>query len=131
MCAAVPHFAALEPALSEFGKLMTREPRLRAMVSAAARGDLDEACDILNVMLEAAGATVRVRRAPTGWALTTTDVAVSPAECVSSLAHLIAADGWRRIKVCEKPSCTEAFIDRTNGGTRRFCDSHRRNMGRQ
>ncbi|WP_442790372.1 CGNR zinc finger domain-containing protein [Nocardia sp. CDC153] len=27
--------------------------------------------------------------------------------------------------MCEKPSCAEAFIDRTNCGIRRFCDSHR------
>ncbi|MEC3920190.1 CGNR zinc finger domain-containing protein [Nocardia sp. CDC160] len=127
----VPPFAVLEPGLSEFEKLATRDPRLKAMVFATASGRLDEACALLNAVLELSGAAVQVRRVPEGWALTTTDAAESAAECMSSLAHLIAADGWRRIKMCERPSCAEAFIDRTNGGTRRYCDLHRRNAERQ
>ncbi|MEC3958316.1 CGNR zinc finger domain-containing protein [Nocardia sp. CDC153] len=127
----VPPFAAFEPGLSKFEKLATQDPRIRAMVSATVSGRLDEACALLNAMLELSGTSVQVRRVPEGWALTTTDAVESAAECVSSLAHLIATDGWRRIKVCEKPSCTQIFIDRTNGSIRLYCDSHRRSADRQ
>ncbi|MBF6303058.1 hypothetical protein IU459_36995 [Nocardia amamiensis] len=122
----VPHFAALEPGLSALERLATRDLGVWAMLSTAARGDVDDATGLLNERLEATGTTVRVRRVAQGWVLVAAGTPETVATCLLSLAGLIAADGWRRVKTCERLSCATVFIDRTNGTSGRFCRSHRR-----
>lgn len=46
------------------------------------------------------------------------------AQAAVALAELIALAGWRRLKRCA--TCGRAFVDRTNGCSRRWCDDHRR-----
>jgi predicted RNA-binding Zn ribbon-like protein len=55
--------------------------------------------------------------APAGWRLVCVD------RTAGALAALVAVAGWTRLKRCE--ACGEPFLDRTNGGTRRWCTEHR------
>jgi hypothetical protein len=43
----------------------------------------------------------------------------------AGLVALVVTDGWRRLKRCEV--CAAAFVDRTNGCSRRRCREHVRN----
>ncbi|WP_338760536.1 CGNR zinc finger domain-containing protein [Nocardia vulneris] len=124
----MPELSALEPGLSGFEQVTSRAPHLRAMVASAVRGDHGAAAHILNSLMEQAGITVRVHNTVQGWTLEA-DAPVSAAECLLSIAQLVAADGWRRVKICDVRSCPAVFIDRTNGNNRRYCDSHRRKAG--
>ncbi|MGW4843106.1 CGNR zinc finger domain-containing protein [Nocardia brasiliensis] len=121
----MPEFTAFEPGLSDFEQRMSGTPALRAMVTAAVRGDHAVAVDMLNALMEQTGVTVRVRGAVQGCWTLQADVPVSAAECLLSIAGLVAADGWRRVKLCGMASCAQVFIDRTNGNNRRYCDIHR------
>ncbi len=44
----------------------------------------------------------------------------APALCM--LAVLVAVDGWRRIRACDR--CGRPYLDRTHGATRRNCADH-------
>ncbi|MFB8282642.1 CGNR zinc finger domain-containing protein [Nocardia colli] len=127
----VPRFATLEPGLSALEQLATCDPAVWMMLSTAARGDDAEATRLLNERLRATGTTVRVRRVARGWVLVAAGAPEMAATSLLSLAELISADGWRRVKTCEKTSCTTMFIDRTNGNSSRFCRSHRRVFARK
>jgi predicted RNA-binding Zn ribbon-like protein len=48
-----------------------------------------------------------------GWAL---------AETVASAVSTLNGEGSRRLKVCPNPGCRWAFVDRTRGNTRRWCN---------
>ena len=44
------------------------------------------------------------------------------AETVASAAAMLAPEDRRRVKVCANPGCRWAFVDRTRGNTRRWCN---------
>jgi predicted RNA-binding Zn ribbon-like protein len=108
----VPPFRLLDPALTVAETLLAQG--LLADV-AAALPDERAAAARLNAVLDG---SLRLRRNP--WRLTADD---DLATAALGLALLVVVDGWRRLKRCEV--CAAAFVDRTNGCSRRRCGVHR------
>jgi predicted RNA-binding Zn ribbon-like protein len=88
---------------------------------AAALPDECAAASRLNSVLTRAGA-IRLWRAGSSVRV---DFVVHSALSTGAfgLAMLVVVDGWRRLKRCEV--CGGAFVDRTNGCSRRRCAVHR------
>ncbi len=88
--------------------------------------DEREAAALLNGLLEGSGAVPRLVQAAGGWSLQHTPVAGGAvsrlmADAAAALAEVVSATGWARLGVCDAEPCTCVFVDRTRGGTRRYC----------
>lgn len=102
---------------------------LRAVFEAVARGQLDEAANEVNVLLERTGARPRLDRHDdepwhlhfhgaddslvTGWA----------AGCATGLAVVLGSDLHGRLGVCTAGRCDRVYVDTSRNGTRRFCST--------
>lgn len=123
----VPDFGELDPELARAEAALADGGPLAGV--RCALPDETAAARFLNAVLADSGATPRLRRHAAGWRIVTLSVAAGAgdlAATASGLANLVAADGWRRVKQCARPGCATAFIDRTNGVTRRYCRDHSR-----
>jgi predicted RNA-binding Zn ribbon-like protein len=109
----VPPYRILDPALRHAEALL---PTAFADVCAVLP-DERTAARRLNGLL--AAATPRVELDDGRWRLTVTDPVGAAA---TALALLTVTGGWRRLKRCVR--CGRAFVDRTNGATRRGCADH-------
>ena len=108
----------------EVESLRELRERLRAAWEA---GSEEEAVSGLNSLLAESDARPRLTREPHGgWTF-----AFGPPEeegpgflgPVSGVALLeaIREHGWERFGICHAPPCRCVYVDRTRGGTRRFC----------
>lgn len=121
----VPMFAELEPGLSAAERAFAQRPAFAALLAAIRSGDADDAARQLNSRLAAADTTIRLQRRGDSWVIVADGTSPAEADELFSVARLVAADGWRRIKICAASTCGTAFIDRTNGNLRRYCTVHR------
>lgn len=121
---ALPPYRTFEPGLTAAERLFDTPPFAAVL---AVLPDTREAAVRLNALLDGTGARPRLVGTPGGWTLihvgTCTQVD-EEAQAAVALAELIALAGWRRLKRCA--TCGRAFVDRTNGCSRRWCDDHRR-----
>ena len=115
------------PALAPLDALATARAALRGVVeTVAAGGEPDQAAvaDLDRFLaqparrrLRADGTSLAVELEPEepgwGWVL---------AETIASAAAPSRGEGRRRLKVCPNPGCRWAFVDRTRGNTRRWCN---------
>jgi predicted RNA-binding Zn ribbon-like protein len=94
---------------------------LRATLRAAFEASSDdEARELLNVALLDAGAVVQLT--PTGLGVTGTGPGGDlPARLLVAVATQVAERGADRLGICASDPCRCAYVDRTRGGTRRYC----------
>jgi predicted RNA-binding Zn ribbon-like protein len=89
---------------------------LRATVRAVfEEEDDDEARAVLNAALLEAGAVVQL--GPDGLAV----AGELPARLLFAVAAHVAERGVDRLGICASDPCRCAYVDRTRGGTRRYC----------
>lgn len=112
---AVPPFRLLDPALR------TAETLLAQGVFAAVVSALPDE-RLAARELESALRGLRLSEEDGRWRAELDDEMTTAA---AGLVALVVTDGWRRVKRCEV--CAAAFVDRTNGCSRRRCREHVRN----
>jgi predicted RNA-binding Zn ribbon-like protein len=103
---------------------------LRAIFTAVAAGDIDDAAHRVNDMLVATGAHPVLRRhdgepwhihfhsadetsRAMGWA----------AGCATGLAIVLGGELYDRLGVCTAPHCDRVYVDTSRNGSRRFCST--------
>jgi hypothetical protein len=120
----VPPFRQLDPVLAQAETLLA-QGELADVV--AALPDEPAAATRLNTVLMHAGARLHLRYRDGRWQaglVGRSGEATQRLTAAEGLVLLVVADGWRRVKRCDL--CGAAFIDRTNGCSRRRCGIHRR-----
>jgi predicted RNA-binding Zn ribbon-like protein len=103
---------------------------LRAVFTALAAGDIDEAAHQVNGMLKATGAHPLLERHDgetwhihfhaagehsrvSGWA----------AGCATGLAIVLGGEHSDRLGVCTAPHCDRVYVDTSRNGSKRFCST--------
>lgn len=111
----------------EFGPVAAQ---LRAVFTAVAAGDVDEAANQVNVMLTSTGAHPALERHDgepwhihfhsadeksrvKGWA----------AGCATGLAIVLGGEHFDRLGVCTAPRCDRVYVDTSRNGSKRFCST--------
>ncbi|WP_225725217.1 MULTISPECIES: hypothetical protein [unclassified Nocardia] len=116
------------PNLPAVESMLNSDPRIRDLSAALRAGKVDEASERLNSALRDTGVTVRIRRVDPGsqWTLVADGTEPTLAEGLFWLAYLVHADGWRRVKTCAVGTCSNLFVDKSNGCIRKMCETHQR-----
>ncbi|HTU74280.1 MAG TPA: CGNR zinc finger domain-containing protein [Trebonia sp.] len=116
-----------EAEAAEFGGVAAG---LRAVFSAIAAGDIDEAARRVNGMLRATGAHPSLERHDgEAWHLhfhaTDEHSSVSgwAAGCATGLAVVVGGEHYDRLGVCTAPHCDRVYVDTSRNGSRRFCST--------
>jgi predicted RNA-binding Zn ribbon-like protein len=91
-------------------------------------GDMTAVAEVLNPLLTRSRAVPLLVPGGTGGAHLAvapdrTGISALQARLPSALAAFVAASGAQRLGTCAGDPCSCAFVDRTRGGTRRFCCS--------
>jgi hypothetical protein len=122
-------FAGL-PAGDDDVRLLHRyRARLDEIAVACEAGDLDAAIGLLNSLLAETGASPQISshdgRGP-HIHVSRLDVPLATrmaAHFAMGLAWLVVAGEAGRLRSCQSPTCTDAFIDLSRNRSRRYCDS--------
>ncbi len=81
--------------------------------------------DVLNRLLDGAGAQARIRRSEEGWAWTasSTRAGLAPLTAVlaSALADVLAAGAGDRLGICAGHPCRCVYVDTTRSRRQRYC----------
>jgi predicted RNA-binding Zn ribbon-like protein len=103
---------------------------LRAVFTAVAAGDIDDAADRINRMLAATGAHPVLRRHDgEPWHIhfhsadETSRAAGWAAGCATGLAIVLGGELYDRLGVCTAPHCDRVYVDTSRNGSRRFCST--------
>ncbi|MCP2257939.1 CGNR zinc finger domain-containing protein [Streptoalloteichus tenebrarius] len=126
-----PPFRELDPGLADAESLMASGGGGLADVVAALPDEL-LAARRLNAVLARVGAAPRLCQEGARWRVVVVgdgDAGSRVAVAAGALALLVSATGWQRVKRCAAPGCAAAFVDRTNGRSRRRCAAHARGTG--
>ena len=117
------HEIAAAPSAHDLAEVRSLRAELRALVGPGWAGALEPAAHLL----EAIGARAALAERDGRWLV----VARAPAtasvrdqlalRAVAELADLSAAPGLERVRRCAAGPCTDAFVDLTRNGSRRFC----------
>jgi predicted RNA-binding Zn ribbon-like protein len=103
---------------------------LRAIFTAVADGDIDDAARLINSMLATTGAHPELARhdgepwhvhfhatgpasKADGWA----------AGCATGLAIVLGGEHFDRLGVCTAPRCDRVYVDTSRNGSKRFCST--------
>jgi predicted RNA-binding Zn ribbon-like protein len=103
--------------------------QLRAVFSAMAAGQTDDAARLVNGMLKQTGARPQLdRHDGEPWHLHFHGSADSPvtgwaAGCATGLAVVLGSDLQGRLGVCTATGCDRVYVDSSRNGTRRFCST--------
>ena len=102
---------------------------LRAVFEAVAAGDLDDAAERVNRLLEETQARPRLERHDgEPWhvhfhGVGDTITADWGASCATGLAVVLGGELYDRLGVCTAPHCDRVYVDTSRNGKRRFCST--------
>jgi predicted RNA-binding Zn ribbon-like protein len=102
---------------------------LRAVFTAVANGDVDDAARRVNAMLAATGAHPELARHDgEPWHVhfhaTGPGLARSwAAGCATGLAIVLGGEYFDRLGVCTAPRCDRVYVDTSRNGSKRFCST--------
>ena len=123
-----------EPRASDLTAFRSLRDELRAILGAPDEGALVARLDELAGGVRATPAISTV--APGRWRLSLRASPKAPlaerlaVRSIAELAELVEDPGPERIRTCDADPCTDAFVDRSRNGTRRYCSrrcANRRN----
>ena len=113
----------------EIGRLRAYAARLRSVFTSVDAGEIDDACQLVNVLLrETQAAPVLAKHdgepwhlhfhaIDAGWARSWT------ASMATALAVVLGNPVYDRLGVCTAPACDRVFVDTSRNGTKRFCST--------
>ncbi|MFF0519844.1 CGNR zinc finger domain-containing protein [Actinomadura nitritigenes] len=102
---------------------------LRAVFEAVTAGDLDDAAERVNRLLEETQARPRLERHDgEPWhvhfhGVGDTITADWGASCATGLAVVLGGELYDRLGVCTAPHCDRVYVDTSRNGKRRFCST--------
>jgi predicted RNA-binding Zn ribbon-like protein len=103
---------------------------LRAVFTAVAAGDIDDAAHRVNDMLAATGAhPILQRHDGEPWHIhfhsadETSRADSWAAGCATGLAIAVGGELYDRLGVCTAPRCDRVYVDTSRNGSRRFCST--------
>jgi predicted RNA-binding Zn ribbon-like protein len=119
-----------EVTADEAGEFAAVAAELRAVFTAVAGSDIDDAADRVNKLLRTTGAHPSLdrhdgepwhlhfhaadeRSQVTGWA----------AGCATGLAVVLGGELYDRLGVCTAPRCDRVYVDTSRNGSKRFCSA--------
>lgn len=114
---------------AELDELAAVALRLREVFGAVARGDIDDAAERVNRMLEDTEARPRLARhdgEPWHLHFHGADSGVSAewgGPCATGLAVVLGGELYDRLGVCTAPACDRVYVDTSRNGTRRYCST--------
>lgn len=117
------------PTAADAAELAAWAVRLRTVVELVDRGDVDNACRLLNAIMRESGAVPTLARhdgepwhlhfhtEDAGWAVSWA------ASMATGLAIVLGNPAIDRLGLCNAPACDRVYVDVSRNGTRRFCST--------